>query len=328
MGKAGKGKVTIKDVASYCGLSKSAVAYILSKSPNYKGTERSRRLVEEAAKALNYRPNFAGKSLSSKRGYAIGILMPIATSPVYGEMALEFQHLLWERGYCGIFSFWGSYDKPRKDAIDLLLERNIDGAICWPGAESIIPKDLPAVRFYESSEFDSVSFDYQAVAEDAIEHLLSLGHRRIAFIGVEGARLSAFKEARERKGLPSNEEWLHIGLDASAGREGALKMLKSPNPPTALVALNDGVAIAAMNAAQDLGVSIPGEFSAIGFDNMLEASLSRPPLTSFDIRIPEVVDALVGSLIERIEKPDAPRKAIKIKPVLIARSSTGPCSKR
>ncbi len=321
-------RATIIDVARKVGLSKTTVACALSQNDRGKVAPEKQALIRAAAEELGYKPNFAAKSLSSKRGFAIGILMPISTSPIYGEMALQFQHLLWEKGYCGLFSFWGSYDAPRKDAIDLLIERNIDGVICWPGAESLIPKDMPAVRFHNSDAFDSVSFDYESVMSDCFEHLLALGHRKMGFIGVkDSARHKIFVESAARLGLPFSEEWLHFGLDATSGREGVLKMLESQNPPTAIMALNDSVAIAGMNAAHERGVSVPGELSFIGFDNMPESRLSHPSLTSFDLHIPETVKALVDVLVDRIANPSAPLRRVTLKPKLLARASTGLCAK-
>ena len=126
-------RATIRDIARYCGMSKSAVAYIVNNSPHYKGTEKSRMLVMDAAKKLNYRPNYAARCLSSNRSEIICVLMPAAGSRFYDRMMLELQHCVWRAGYSCFFSFWGGTEFPKEDAIKPLLDRNVDGLICWPG---------------------------------------------------------------------------------------------------------------------------------------------------------------------------------------------------
>ena len=100
-------RVTLKDVADYCGLSRSLVAFIISNSGYRNSTPENRRKVAEAVKALNYRPNTAARELRARKSSTIGVAMPMSGTGIYGNMALELQREIKKRGFTSLFSFWG-----------------------------------------------------------------------------------------------------------------------------------------------------------------------------------------------------------------------------
>ena len=142
-------RVTLKDVADYCGLSRSLVAFIISNSGYRNSTPENRRKVAEAVKALNYRPNTAARELRARKSSTIGVAMPMSGTGFYGNIALELQREIKRRGFTSLFSFWGGDDPEEMHAESLraLFSRNIDGVISWDASPRFREEGIPAVIY-------------------------------------------------------------------------------------------------------------------------------------------------------------------------------------
>ncbi len=321
-------RVTIKDIAEYCGLSKSTVAYIISNSEYRKGSEENRKLVEKAVKALNYRPNHAAKSLSSRRGFTIGVTMPIAGSSFYDEMALHLQKMIKKLGYHSMFSFWGVSDPPaaREEAFKVMFERNVDGVLSWDNSLQFLHENIPTVVYGldPGNCYDSVEPDFERLASEALEYLVGLGHRKIGFLGFEDdSRYFYLKQLAPTFGVDMNPEWCSFPDRASLSVGNAERFLRQSgkNLPTALFVQSDSIAIPAIKSIYKAGLQVPEDISIISCDNIKMAEFCRPGLTTFDINLEEIATAMVQQLLERMNHSGSALKTIKIRPKLIIRES-------
>lgn len=203
-------RVTLKDVADYCGLSRSLVAFIISNSGYRNSTPENRRKVAEAVKALNYRPNTAARELRARKSSTIGVAMPMSGTGIYGNMALELQREIKKRGFTSLFSFWGGDDSPELHAqtLQTFFERSISGVISWDASPCFREEKIPAVVYgYRNEFYDYVVLDEEQMIIRALEHLKKFGHRRIGILSV-GERNRFFREHVGRCGLESKPEWI------------------------------------------------------------------------------------------------------------------------
>lgn len=326
-----KKRATILDVARLCGLSKSTVAYIISKNPEYKASENSIRLVEEAVKALGYRPNHAAKSLSGRRSYTIGVLIPISGSAYYATMALNIQMSLIARGYSGLFSFWGTLDNAdmQYNAVQTVLNRQLDGIISWIDDDIFLKESIPAV-FYgtKSASYDSVMPDYDSAVRKALEYLTGMGHRKIGFVGShDDPRNMAFRKNIPLFSIDDNPAFSYMKAGTTEAMQSAeyFISLAPDKRPDALIYQCDDSAIAAVSMFRRHGIEVPRDISIIGFDNVLEASETFPNITTFDHKTKEIADSLVDTLLSRIASPEKPLRQIIVTPEMIIRES---CAQR
>ena len=316
-------RVTLKDVADYCGLSRSLVAFIISNSGYRNSTPENRRKVAEAVKALNYRPNTAARELRARKSSTIGVAMPMSGTGIYGNMALELQSL---------FSFWGGDDSQELHAqtLQTFFERSISGVISWDASPCFREEKIPAVVYgYRNEFYDYVILDEEQMIIRALEHLKKFGHRRIGILSV-GERNRFFREHVGRCGLESKPEWIFeltfwsrrpLDVFGKFYREcgGAI--------PDALICHSDTEAIAALSSAAKLGIRVPDDLSVIALDSSFMTAFLSPALDSFDLDFSEITEQLVKLLLTRIDEPDAPLRSVMISPQLVHRESVIECPK-
>ena len=193
---------------------------------------------------------------------------------------------------------------------------------------------LPVVEISDHNvdyDVDSVRSDYLAATKEVMSYLLSLQHRRIGVIfGVTSPvlaedRLQLYKESLQAGGLPVDQELIaRCGPTIEDGYQAALQLLKLPERPTALTAINDLLAIGALRAATDLGLHIPTNLSLVGFDGIHLSEYLVPRLTTVKKDSIGVGREAVKQLLVRISGPDLPRQKVSVPPHLVIRESTGP----
>lgn len=325
-------RVTLKDVADYCGLSRSLVAFIISNSGYRNSTPENRRKVAEAVKALNYRPNTAARELRARKSSTIGVAMPMSGTGIYGNMALELQREIKKRGFTSLFSFWGGDDSQELHAqtLQTFFERSISGVISWDASPCFREEKIPAVVYgYRNEFYDYVILDEEQMIIRALEHLKKFGHRRIGILSV-GERNRFFREHVGRCGLESKPEWIFeltfwsrrpLDVFGKFYREcgGAI--------PDALICHSDTEAIAALSSAAKLGIRVPDDLSVIALDSSFMTAFLSPALDSFDLDFSEITEQLVKLLLTRIDEPDAPLRSVMISPQLVHRESVIECPK-
>lgn len=309
-----KNAPTIIDVAEYCKLSKSTVAYILSNNSSYKSTEKTRKLVIESAKKLGYKPNHFAKALVTKKTFTIGIIFPFFYQPFYGELMMELQEKLEKEGYVGIFSFIKDYNEYCK-SFRTMIERGVDGIITTSpqGDRKINIEDAkcPIVTFVKNNQKHAfVSVDHSKCFRELTEHLIKLGHHRIAFAGITGSahnkvlspNYSGYSNAMKAYNINIIKEFVYDGLGFfETGYDSIREFISLKKKPTALVAHNDIVALGAIRALHDFGLKVPDDFAVVGFDDIKEARYSVPSLTTVRQPVDIIALELVRNIIREIQ---------------------------
>lgn len=329
--------VSLKSLAAYLGLSPATVSLVINKAPSAKSIPaRTQERIRDAARELNYRPNFMARSLRAQRSFTIGVVVP-EISEGYAALVMSGieDHLLQE----GYFYFVVSH-RHRTDLIEeyprLLQQRAVEGLIAVDTAcqEGV---NIPVVAVSGHRELPGVTniaLNHARAAMLALEHLAKLGHTKIAF--VKGQAFSSDTEVRWKALCgAANQldlqvlETLTVQLEGESsspqlGYEITRKLLARGERFTALLAFNDISAIGAIRALREAGHRVPEDVSVVGFDDIQSAAFQNPGLTTVRQPLREMGVIAAETLLRRINaaaKSPYP-KVITVEPELIVRAST------
>jgi LacI family transcriptional regulator len=335
-----KKPVSLKFLAEHLGLSPTTVSLVLNSSTHASSIpQHTRERVLEAAKAFNYRPNYFARYLTSKRSYTIAVVVP-EISEGYGASILAAieRRMTREKYFHFVVSHnWSTElieEMPR-----LLLQRGVEGLILanMPLEHSL---PVPVVNIGGHKKLGGVTniiFDNRKAGRLALEHLASLGHRRIAFF--KGHPGSADTEDRWQ-GIHDAAATLGIEIDPELTLQLKRRSFP-PQPPvpeegymyaqklmarkvdfTALFAFNDISAIGAMSAFRDVGLRVPEDVSIVGFDDIQAAAFMNPALTTVRQPLQYMGDLAAKTLLRRIGESDNTPEDILVAPELVVRDST------
>ncbi|RLT40614.1 MAG: LacI family DNA-binding transcriptional regulator [Chloroflexi bacterium] len=286
--------ITLNQVAADAGVSRSTVSLVLRNSPLV--ADDTRAQVQASIKRLGYVYNRGAASLRSQHSNTIGLIVTDITNPFFAELTVGVEGGLEESRYTALLG--NTSDTIQKQS--LLLERMQEH---WPDGILLCPTDGTSlaqvrrlqrqtalvlfVRYLPDLEIDYVGADNVRGAEQATAHLLAHGHRRIAFAGGPATssawrdRVQGFTAQMQQAGLAVDESLLAVGsVTREGGRSAILELLGRENPPTAALCYNDVVAFGVMLGLQAAGRTPGKDFGVIGFDDITEAELWRPTLTT------------------------------------------------
>ncbi len=342
------GHVNLRMLAEHLELSQTTVSLVLNNSPSAKSIpEETRKRVIEAAERLNYRPNYFARSLRQSRSMSVGVLAPDLSE---GYFTRVMSGVVQELTTAHYFFFTACHDWNR-ELIEryprMLVERAVDGFLLLNTSADKIEVPVPVVAISAHSRVENVTnivLDHHAAVEQALKHLFDLGHRRIAFMrGPEAIPDSAFRwnaiqEVASELGLRIDPEY-EIDIDASGwsmkagyhpmapeiGFKPIQALLKKNRDFTAVFCFNDIAAIGAIRALKDANLSVPGDVSVVGFDDILSAEYATPSLTTVRQPLLEMGKQGAKMLLERIanREQDYPAE-ITMAPEFVVRESTGP----
>lgn len=305
---------------------------------------KTRMKVERAVRQYRYRPNTIARSLRVKNSQTIGLVLSDITNPFHAELAKAVEAAARGRGYTVILSNSDEDESLERLALETLLSWRVRGLILAPCGRnrSIVEESLrlgiPVVqvdRVIEGLKADAVLVDNRAGARMAVEHLVALGHRRIAHIAgpqhlTTGAeRLAGFREAMATAGIPEEDQIVVYGdFREEGGYRATLKLFQeaagSEKFPTAIFSANNEMAAGAIRALGELGLSIPDRVSFVTFDDSRWAQLMRPPLTVVAQPVDEMGRTAGELLLRRIESGRSAAMVYTLQPTLIPRQSTAP----
>lgn len=326
---------TLADVAKRAGVSRSLVSLAL-RGEGYVGTESRERIVRAAAE-LDYRPNLAARSLASARAGYVGIVIGQVTNPLQAEIARWASVMAAERGLIGLVSLDAETDSKAEAAIDALLAHRVSGVILVGapyGKASIarVAQRIPCVyigRLLKIVDIDSVTTDHIQGATLAVEHLISLGHRRI--VHVDGGaspgseRLAiGYAQAMQAHGLAEHIRVFEGAFTIDAGAAAARQIFGGDQLPDAIFASSDLGAIGLLNEAAKHGVSVPGDVSVVGYDDVTLAGTETLSLSTIHQSARDLAAAGVAAMARRIQHPDAPGEKVLVAPSLIVRTTSAP----
>ena len=328
-------RVTIKDVAREAGVAISTVSKVLNGADNLRpGT---RHAVEAAIRGLNYIPNANARSLKSRRKDAIGLFLSSIQGEFYTGMAQAIHTECMVAGFT--LEIYVSGGTGSDEVSARILSSGVAGAVVFNEAleSSAIPRvtagDTPLVmidREYAGTNASSVVIDSYAGVTQAIGYLIHQGHHRIGCMrGLPGRddeeRFRAFRDVMEKNNLPVREEWLPRGFFEEALAYGEIRKLTLQGIPLpeAFFCANDQMAWGCITALKEAGLSVPGQISVIGFDDVREAAWYTPALTTVRSPADELGRRSLLELLRLIRGKDKGLKGTvtKLEPALIVRDS-------
>lgn len=328
---------SIGDVAKRAGVSLGTASRAINGNPAVSPRLRDRVLA--AAAELNYRPNALARALRSSRTHSIGLILPDVSNPFFGELAKQVEQVAAGIGYTVMLANSNDDQKAEADYIRILVGRQVDGLLIVPTEQTrhlpreekvpIVVVDRP-IRGYPL-----VASDHRAGAVAAVQHLVSLGHRRIGCIAgprhlsvarerYEGYRSVAAPIYREHH-FDFGADTIIARFDYESGYDAALRLLARSDKPTAIFASSDQQAIGALRAAADLDLRVPDEVSIIGFDAISLAKLVTPRLTTVAQPIAAIADIAVRTVL-RLRQDGAKSERHRLPTLLQPANSTGPAA--
>jgi LacI family transcriptional regulator len=332
-----KGRVTLADVAREAGVS-TTTASLAMRNRSDLVADKTITHVQSVARELNYVYNISAASLRTQRSMMVALILPTVGGNFFGDIAVGAEDYLDENKYAVLLAITHEEEHKQAKLLQLVQQRQIDGVILcvaptmsdealrgWKAQNTpmtIVPRLMNA-------GFDSIAPDYRRGAEIAVEHLIGLGHKRIAYIGgTQGLppyelRLQGFYVAHQKHGLEPDATCIYPILASTGSGYRAVMQLydRLKEMPEAYFCYNDFVALGVMSALQRLGIRPGHDVSVVGFDNMRDTDTWYPPLTTIDSGPQEVGRKAAELLLERINERERPIEQIIIEPRLIIRDS-------
>jgi LacI family transcriptional regulator len=329
------GKITIFDVAEASGVSYGTVSRVINNDPHVRAATRARVLA--AIERLGYVINRQAQSLARGQNHVIGVLVPELGNGYIGEIMRGIDSELEHAGYD--LMLYTTHRRAAKEStyVASLAQGVVEGLLL------VLPRN-PAdyLGVLSSRKFPHVLIDHQGVDTSspavgaanwqggfvATEYLIGLGHERIGFItgwmdlGCTQDRLAGYKAALRAHHLPEIPELVYEGdFFQNSGVAGASALLDLPEPPTAIFASNDVMAMGAMDAIRHRGMRIPDDISVVGFDNIPQAAVVYPPLTTVQQPLEQMGRVATQVLLDMLSNPEKKITRLELPTELIIRSS-------
>ena len=333
------GRVTIKDIAQLAGVSYASVSRALNGSG--KVSEENRKKILEICEREGYRVNIHARSLSTRKTYILGVVVPNIANSFYSDIVLHFSTHAQTFGYhillCNSF-----FDpKIEEEMLGYLIDQQVDGIVLVSSRNYSIDyvkryqKSIPIVLLGGSycendlRGINIVNLDNRSGGHMAADYLYSLGHRDIIYLGFRSAtathaeRHAGFMDEMAKHNIqPFTVENTDNYSSVEKGYELGLELFRSPRQFTAIFAATDTIALGVIKAAEECGLRIPEDISLLGFDNNIYSSLPRIELSTIDQRKELMAKASVDLLKNLIEKPAAGEYIHRsIMPEVIVRNS-------
>jgi LacI family transcriptional regulator len=317
-------RATIADVAADAGVSRATVSQVLNGRRPVATATRDRVLA--SVERLSYRPHSLARSLRTQRSLTIGVVLPDITNPFYPELTRWFQDIAYSRSYHTMICNTDGNPEREREATRDLLDRQVDGLLLvtfgLSGREinsiaAVVPTAFigdPALE----PKCDMVRLEDGAAATDMARWLFGKGYRRLGFLagpprlGPSDLRLAGFLAAcQESNDVGAGQRVVFGEYSVAGGAKALQRLIEAADPPDAVCCANDQIAIGALHAAKDLGLSVPGDLGITGFDDIEPAAYVRPALTTVSNPAGDYGRVTAELIIDRIEHRGlAPRETI------------------
>jgi LacI family transcriptional regulator len=331
------GRVTIRDVATQAGVNMSTVSRALNPETRHLISDKAVIRVIEAAKALGYRQNKLASALTSGRSQVVGVLLPDIENAVFPPIVRGIEERLARNGYAVLIANAAGAAADREHILEQMFARQVDGLVVATASRDdqvvrrCILEQVPVVLVNRGEEHrlapEVVNDDFYSM-QLAVDHLVGLGHRRIAHVAgplrlaTGHARWQGFQMAAQRHRLHTVHMVESADYTREAGRVACTELLKRYRATTAVVASNDLVALGCYDAFAAAGLRCPQDISVIGHNDIPLVDMVVPPLTTLRIQHREMGRQAAQLLLERLAAPDARPVRITLSPELVVRGST------
>lgn len=331
---------TVADVARRAHVSRATVSRVLNQYAHVRSEVRTR--VQQAVRALGYRPDQVARSLARRETRTLGLVVADIANPFYGETARAIVETARDHGYHVILCNTDNRPALQDEYVEVLRQRRVDGIILGsvfltdPVVEALIAADYPCLMYnrrLRAPRGNFIVLDNARAGRDLTRHLLALGHTRIGFVGglrnvsTAAERLRGYRLGLRGARIPVERELIRSGaFRAEGARLAAFGLLKLRDRPTAIVAGNDLMALGVIQAAGDLGLRIPAELAVVGFDDIEFAGHSEIQLTTMAQQKAEMGRLAVLNTLEIMHHP---RRFLRqpvqhiLAPTLIVRRTCG-----
>jgi DNA-binding LacI/PurR family transcriptional regulator len=329
--------MNIKEVAKRARVSTATVSRTLNFPDRVR--PRTAERVRKAIAELNFYPNSHARSLVSGRSRMLGLIISDITNPFFPELVKSFEDNAVKSGLEVIIGNTGYSPERMVECLRRMVERKVEGVAVMTSEtmpEMLVElgrRHIPTVLLDTGMTghlSSNIRVDYAQGIREAVQHLLRLHHRRIAFIAGPShlpsavTRQSAFVHELKENGIPVGNEMLASGDHRVDGGTSAMKsLLRLHPPPSAVIASNDLMAIGALCAARDAGLSVPGDISIVGFDDIAFARMTEPPLTTVSLSRETVASTAVSALEHMASQRASHGREYVVSTRLVVRKSTG-----
>jgi LacI family transcriptional regulator len=332
----------MRDIAKLAGVSSATVSRVINglKTVRPETAERVRRVIVE----MNFIPNGSATTLKYGRSSTYGLIIPDITNPFFPEFIQNFESILADTDYNMMMATTASQSEKMQKTIHRMLVSKVEGIALLASEletepiEAMMNHRVPLVtmdRRMVGKGISDVCVDSTKGMKQAVEHLYRLRHRKIGFIGgsagptISDHRLRSFIDAMKGFGLTVDTQLMREGNYRISGGEAAMEqLLELHRRPTAIATANDLTAIGALRVAHRRGLSIPGDLSIIGFDDIELSDIVYPPLTTLHLPRHELAKVFVDALKLFAPDPHRAGKQYKVETSLVVRSSTGRVKKQ
>lgn len=333
---------TAHDVAAQANVSVGTVSRYFTGNGYVSAGARER--IAAAVTELGYIPNRAAASLTTKKTGLLGFVVSDLRNPFAAEVAAALGRGAQEHGYCLVLADSMDDADQSAAAIELLRSHDVDGLIVTPPESPVLDEVLRAAAQTipvvgiglrtTPMTTDLVTADTGSGARQAMDYLFGLGHRRIAFIGSAtqaSGRYRAYRDALTARGVVLDPLLVRVGeLNRAAGYDAVTSLMGIDEPPTAVFAVNDAVALGAIQAARDLRVPVPEQLSVVGFDDVDLAAHCVPPLTTVAQPMAALGEAAIQLLMRRFAggtAAEGPRQVVLDCTLVVRESCSQPATR-
>lgn len=333
---------TIKDVARRAGVAVSTASAAINRSAPV--SEDVIAKVEAAVREIGYVPHMAARSLRMGQSQLIGLILPDITNPHFAKVAKVVESACLEAGYmAAVYSTSEDYDREQQ-ILEMMRLQRVAGLIIIPtrsdiehgkrlGRQIHVPTVL-LDSFVEGLPYDVVKLNNLEAGRLATEHLIGLGHRRIAVtrgranIVTGEDRLRGYLAAHEAHGIVAEGRLQIEGrFDQGIAHDAVLRLMRDANPPTAIFALSNMMMLGVLNALRELDIAVPGDVSVVGIDDFDFANIMSPPPTVVAAPVEAMAQRAIDNLLGQIRSKADPTGEVELfEPRLVVRASTSKLS--
>jgi LacI family transcriptional regulator len=334
-------RATLREVAQQAGVHPATASRALNEATRSLVAEETAARVLEAARLLAYRPNHLARGLKTRRSATIAVVLPDLTNPLFPPIVRGIEDLLGAEGYVALVANTDNDDERERRVFEEMRNRHVDGLIAATArrhhpvlletAEAGIPLVL-VNRVMDEHLCSSVSVDDASGIRDALAHLVSLGHRRIAHIAgpqelsTGQGRYQGYLDGMSEAGLPVDDVLVAFATSFSEeeGYRCSEELFGRRRRFTAVLAANDMLALGVVRSLAGRSLACPSDISLVGFNDMPFMDRVAPPLTTVHLPHYDVGQQAARLLLERIRDHEAPVEALLLPPSLVVRASTAP----